>query len=119
MRAPLQAAAAAVVTSSRRKKGRRRDEYGDGDSDEEATLLGGAEHDPGFEHNEDESRTTRAERAHDAASQVRVEMAIPSPPLYNLMRLALSAIDVSERVKGQISYSSLTTARCVGVSMRL
>ena len=121
MRAPLQAAAAAAaVTSSRRNKGRRRDEYGDGDSDEEATLLGESERDPGFEHNEEESRrTARSERAHDAASQVRAEVVIPSSPLYNLMWLAPSAIDVSERVKGQISYCSLTAARCVGISMRL
>jgi hypothetical protein len=119
MRAPLQAAAAAVATSSRRKKGRRRDEYGDGDSDEEATLLCESERDPGFEHNEEESRTARGERAHDANSQVRAEVAIPSSPLYNLMRLAPSAIDVSEGIKGQISYCSLTTARCVGISMRL
>lgn len=116
---PLHAAAAASVTTSRRKKGRRRDEYGDGDSDEEATLLGESERDPGFEHNEEEVRTTRAERAPDAASQVRSEMAIPSSPPYNFMRFVLSAVDVSERVKGQISHCSLTTARCVGISMRL
>ena len=120
MRTPLHAAAAAVATSSRRKKGRRRDEYGDGDSDEEATLLGESERDPGFEHNEGErDRTARAERAQDAASQVRPEMVIPSSPPYNLMRLVLSAVDVLERVKGQISHCSLTTARCVGISMRL
>lgn len=100
MRAPLQAAAAAAaVTSSRRKKARRRDEYGDGYSDEEATLLGESERDPGFEHNEEEDRTARAERAHDAASQVRAEVAIPSSPLYNLMRLC--AISDRRLGKGQ------------------
>ena len=84
MRAPLHAAAAAAVTSSRRKKGRRRDEYGDGDSDEEVTLLGESERDPGFEHNEEEDRTARVERAPDPVSQVRAVLAIPSSPFYNL-----------------------------------
>ena len=85
MRTPLHAAAAAAVTSSRRKKGRRRDEYGDGDSDEEVTLLGASERDPGFEHIEEEDRSARVERAHDAAPQVRAELAIPSSPNYNLL----------------------------------
>jgi hypothetical protein len=84
MRAPLHAAAAAAVTSSRRKKGRRRDEYGDGDSDEEARLLGESERDPGFEHSEEEDRIARVERAHDAASQVRAELAVLSSAIYHL-----------------------------------
>jgi hypothetical protein len=82
------AAAAASSSSSfasaRRKKGRRRNEYGDGEPEEEATLLGEAERDPGFLHDDEEDerdRPTGIERIHEVASQVRVRVAIPCPPL--------------------------------------
>ncbi|KAI0275966.1 hypothetical protein BGY98DRAFT_1188077, partial [Russula aff. rugulosa BPL654] len=58
--------------SARRKKGRRRNEYGDGEPEEEATLLGEAERDPGFLHDDEEDerdRPTGIERIHEAASQ--------------------------------------------------
>ena len=74
------AAASSSFTSARRKKGRRRNEYGDGESEEEATLLGEGERDPGFLHDDEEeegSRPTGIERVHEAASQVRVRVAIP------------------------------------------
>ena len=113
MRASLNAAAAsAVASSSRRKKGRRRHEYGEGEPEEEATLLGDSEHDPGFLPDDEEDRPIRAERAHDAASQVRARVATPSlPPYDDLTGPALSAIGVSEKVKRQITDCSLTTAR--------
>ena len=74
-------------SSSRRNKGRRRNEYGDGEPEEEATLLGEGERDPGFLHDdgeeegEEEVRPIRVERAHDAASQVRARGALPLPLL--------------------------------------
>ncbi|KAI0286510.1 phospholipid-translocating P-type ATPase [Russula brevipes] len=75
LRAPLNTTAAAAASSSsssfssaRRKKGRRRDDYGEGAPEEEATLLGEGERDPGFLHDEDD-RPASAKRAHDAASQ--------------------------------------------------
>jgi hypothetical protein len=88
---PTTIAAAAAATassssfsSSRRNKGRRRNEYGDGEPEEEATLLGESERDPGFLHDDGEeeqeelgSRPTRVERVHDAASQVCVRVVIP------------------------------------------
>ncbi len=89
LRAPLNtttAAAAASTSSSsysisaRRKKGRRRNEYGDGEPEEEATLLGESERDPGFLHDdeeEDEGRPTVIERVHEATPQVRVPVVIP------------------------------------------
>lgn len=55
--------------------GRRRNEYGDGEPEEEATLLGEGERDPGFLHDDEEEEgggPTRMERVHEAASQVRV-----------------------------------------------
>jgi hypothetical protein len=69
-------------TSARRKMGRRRNEYGDGEPEEEATLLGEGERDPGFLHDDEEEeggRPTGVERIHEAASQVRVRVAIPCP----------------------------------------
>ncbi|KAH9993065.1 protein transporter [Russula vinacea] len=62
LRAPLlnTSTAAAVSSSSssfssaRRNKGRRRNEYGDGEPEEEATLLGEGERDPGFLHDDAE-----------------------------------------------------------------
>jgi hypothetical protein len=83
------AAAAATSSSARRKKGRRRNEYGDGEPEEEATLLGeGERSDHGFLHDdedgeeEEESRPIGLERVHDAASQVRgASDPIPAPVL--------------------------------------
>jgi hypothetical protein len=97
LRAPLlnTSTAAAVSSSSssfsssaRRNKGRRRNEYGDGEPEEEATLLGEGERDPGFLHDDAEDaeeeggRLVSVERVHDAASQVRglCERPIPAPP---------------------------------------
>ncbi len=60
--------------------GRRRNEYGDGEPEEEATLLGEGERDPGFLHDDEEEeggRPTGVERVHEAASQVRVRVVIP------------------------------------------
>ncbi|KAF8498251.1 hypothetical protein F5888DRAFT_234305 [Russula emetica] len=79
-RAPLNTTIAAAAasssssssfTSARRNKGRRRNEYGDGEPEEEATLLGEGERDPGFLHDDEEERgrTTGVERVHEAASQ--------------------------------------------------
>ena len=86
---PTAAAAAAASSSSsfssaRRKKGRRRNDYGDGEPEEEATLLGEGERDPGFLHDDEEELgggLTGVERVHEAASQVRVRVAIPCPLL--------------------------------------
>ena len=80
MHIPVQAAAAsaASMSSSRRKKGRWRDEYGDEEPDEEATLLGESERDPGFFHDDvDEDRPMGAGRVHDAAPQVRTRLVNP------------------------------------------
>ena len=79
------AAASSSFSSSRRNKGRRRNEYGDGEPEEEATLLGEGERDPGFLHDDGEDeeeeerggRPTRVERVQDAASQVCVRVVIP------------------------------------------
>ena len=82
LRTPLYAGTAAAVISSsssaRRKRGRRRDDYDDGEPEEEATLLGESERDPGFLHDE-EDRPIATERPHGSTSQVRAEMVIPSP----------------------------------------
>ena len=61
--------------------GRRRNEYGDGEPAEEAMLLGEGERDPGFLHDDEEEggRLTGVEREHEAASQVRLRVAIPCP----------------------------------------
>ena len=62
--------------------GRWRNEYGDGEPEEEATLLGEGERDPDFLHDDEEEeggRLTGVEREHEAASQVRVRVAIPCP----------------------------------------
>jgi hypothetical protein len=64
--------------------GRRRNEYGDGEPEEEATLLGEGERDPGFLHDDEEEeggRPAGGERVHEAASQVRVRVVIPCPLL--------------------------------------
>lgn len=77
------ASSSSTFTSARRKKGRRRDEYGDGEPEEEATLLGEGERDSGFLHDDEEEvggRPTGIERVHEAASQVRVQVAL-SPVL--------------------------------------
>jgi hypothetical protein len=81
MHIPVQAAAASAASmSSRRKKGRWRDEYGDEEPDEEATLLGESERDPGFLHDDvDEDRPIGAESVHDAAPQVRTRLVNPIP----------------------------------------
>jgi hypothetical protein len=82
MHIPVQAAAAsaASMSSSRRKKGRWRDEYGDVEPDEEATLLGENERDPGFLHDDvDEGMQIGAEGVHDAAPQVRTRLVNPIP----------------------------------------
>ena len=79
------AAASSSFTSATRKKGRWRNEYSDGESEEEATLLGEGERDPGFLHDDEEeegSRPAVIERVHEAAPQVRVRvLAIPCPLL--------------------------------------
>lgn len=54
--------------------GRRRNEYGDGEPEEEATLLGESERDPGFLHDDEEEeggRPTGVERVHEAAASQR------------------------------------------------
>lgn len=56
------------ATSSARRKGRRRNQYGEGELEEEATLLGEGDHDPGFLHDE-EGGSTAVERASDTTSQ--------------------------------------------------
>ena len=85
---PINTTAAAVAsssssfTSARRKKGRRRNEYGDVEPEEEATLLGEGERDPGFLHDDEEEEgrgTAGIESVHETASQVRVRVAIPRP----------------------------------------
>jgi hypothetical protein len=80
------ASSSSSFTSARRKMGRRRNEYGDGEPEEEATLLGEGERDPGFLHDdegEEGGRPTGVERVHEATSQVRVRVrvAIPCPHL--------------------------------------
>ena len=122
------AAAAAAVSSSsssfsssRRNKGRLRNEYGDGEPEEEATLLGEGERDPGFLHDDDEEeeeevRPIHAERAHDAASQVRAQGVSPASPL---ITSRTSAVVVAERIKRQISDSALTTTRCVYIRIHI
>ena len=112
------AAAASSSSSARRKKGRRRNEYGDGEPEEEATLLGEGERDPGFLHDDEEEEgggPSAVERAYETASQVRMRVANPPCPLpfIELGGLLPLAIDIAERVKGQISDCSLTTTRCV------
>ena len=112
------AASSSSLSSSRRNKGRRRNDYGEGEPEEEATLLGEGERDPGFLHDDGEEEEeerggipTRVERVHDAASQVSVrvvEWSSGSPH-----ELATSAIDAAEGIKGQISYCAFTTTRCV------
>ena len=86
---PISTTAAAVAsssssfTSARRKKGRRKNEYGDVEPEEETTLLGEGEHDPGFLHDNEEeegSGTAGIGGVHESASQVRVRVAIPCPP---------------------------------------
>ncbi|KAI0255451.1 protein transporter [Lactifluus subvellereus] len=63
MRVPLITASSARTIHER---GQRRNQYGEGEPEEEVTLLG----DPGFSHNEeDDGPTTVAERASDAVSQ--------------------------------------------------
>jgi hypothetical protein len=107
------ASSSSSFTSVRRKKGRRRNEYGDGEPEEEATLLGEGERDPGFLHDDEEEEgggSTGIERVvHETASQVRVWVAIPCPP-YWLGGFVPLAIDTAERVKGQISDCSLTAS---------
>lgn len=86
------ASSSSSFSSARRAKGRRRNEYGDGEPEEEATLLGEGERDPGFLHDdeeEEEGRPTGVERVHDTASQVRVRVAIPLPFSYDLWDLWL------------------------------
>ncbi|KAF8272734.1 aminophospholipid-transporting P-type ATPase [Lactarius quietus] len=50
------------ATSSARRKGKRRNQYGEGEPEEEATLLGEGEHDPGF-HDEEEASDTTSQRS--------------------------------------------------------
>lgn len=64
------------ATSSARRKGKRRNPYGEGEPEEEATLLGEGERDPGFLHDE-EGGSTDVERASDTASQVRSSACLP------------------------------------------
>jgi phospholipid-translocating ATPase len=64
------------ATSSARRKGKRRNQYGEGEPEEEATLLGEGEHDPGFLHDED-GGSTAVERASDTTSQVRSSSYLP------------------------------------------
>ena len=77
------ASSSSSFTSARRKKGRRRNDYGDGEPEEQATLLGEGERDPGFLHDDEElgGVPTGVERVHKAASQVCVRVAIPCPLL--------------------------------------
>ena len=72
MRVPL------IVASSARgihERGRRRNQYGEGEPEEEVTLLGEGEPDPGFSHNEEDDGPAVAERASDALSQVGAQAA--------------------------------------------
>src|SRR5580692_3805263 len=64
------------AASSSRRKGKRRNQYGEGEPEEEATLLGEDEHDPGFLHDE-EGVSTSVERASDTTSQVRSSSYLP------------------------------------------
>jgi len=64
------------AASSARRKGKRRNQYGEGEPDEEATLLGEGERDPGFLHDE-EGGSTAVERASDTTSQVRSSVYLP------------------------------------------
>ncbi|KAI0261943.1 hypothetical protein BC834DRAFT_829493 [Gloeopeniophorella convolvens] len=59
-----------AAASARRNygKGRRRNQYGEGEPEEEATLLGDGEREGSFSHDEEESQP-RVERASDTASQ--------------------------------------------------
>jgi hypothetical protein len=70
MRAPLNTASSARRVDER---GRRRNQYGVGEPEEETTLLGEGERDPGFSHNEEDDGPVVPERASDAASQVRAD----------------------------------------------
>ena len=108
LRAPLNtttataaASSSSSFTSARRKQGRRRNEYGDGEPEEEATLLGEGERDSGFLHDDEEEeggRMTGVERVHEAASQVRERAAIPCPVL---LTLRVCGISDRHRVEGQ------------------
>ena len=64
------------ATSSARRKGKRRNHYGEGEPEEEATLLGEGERDPDFLHDE-EGGSTPVERASDTTSQVRSSVFLP------------------------------------------
>lgn len=100
------AASSSSFSSSRRNKGRRRNDYGEGEPEEEATLLGEGERDPGFLHDDGEEEEeeerggipTRVERVHDAASQVRVRVVI---------RFASRTCDVSDRRSGRDQRTNL------------
>jgi len=64
------------AASSTRRKGKRRNQYGEGEPEEEATLLGDGERDPSFLP-DDEGGSTAVERASDVASQVRPLLYLP------------------------------------------
>jgi hypothetical protein len=86
MRGPLN-----TISSFRRvhERGRRRNQYGEGEPEEEATLLGEGDHDPGFSHSEEDHGHTGAERTPDAVSQVRAiecSIIIPSSDVTGMLR---------------------------------
>jgi hypothetical protein len=69
---PMRATLISASSASRNhERGRRRNQYGEGEPEEEATLLGEGERDSGF-HNDEDDGPAVAERASDANSQVRV-----------------------------------------------
>ena len=70
------------AASSSRRKGKRRNQYGEGEPEEEVTLLGEDEHDPGFE----EGGSTSVERASDTTSQVSY-MHLHTCPCFDCMDL--------------------------------
>lgn len=76
MRTPLVTASSARMIHER---GRRRNQYDDGEPEEEVTLLGEGEPDPGFSHNEEDDRPAVAERASDALSQVSAQVSLVMP----------------------------------------
>jgi hypothetical protein len=104
--AAASSSSSAFSSSARRNKGRRRNEYGEGEPEEETTLLGEGEHDPGFLHDDGEdgeeegSRLVSVERVYE---QVRIRVAFDLLPLL----MTLRACCYSDRRRGEGQRTNL------------
>jgi hypothetical protein len=97
MRAPLNSA-----SSARRnyERGRRRNQYGEGEPEEEATLLGEGERDSGF-HNDEDDGPVVAERASDTNSQVRSDESSAIPIAFDVSGLLRQRSVLQKGSKGK------------------